>query len=64
MRYLGESGQAAADAVIADVGALGGNGGVILVTPAGEPVFSFNSEGMYRGIANPDGRTVAIYGDE
>jgi beta-aspartyl-peptidase (threonine type) len=64
MRYLGESAQSAADAVIGDVEALGGNGGVIVVTPAGEPVFSFNSEGMYRGIATPAGRTVAIYGDE
>jgi beta-aspartyl-peptidase (threonine type) len=64
MRYLGESAQSAADAVIGDVEALGGNGGVIVVTPAGEPVFSFNSEGMYRGIATPAGRAVAIYGDE
>ncbi|HEX8401072.1 MAG TPA: isoaspartyl peptidase/L-asparaginase [Allosphingosinicella sp.] len=64
IRYLGESAQAAADAVIADVGALGGNGGVIVVTPAGEPVYAFNSEGMYRGTATADGRTVAIYGDE
>ncbi len=64
MRYLGESAQAAADAVISDVAELGGNGGVIVVTPAGEPVFAFNSEGMYRGTATPAGRTVAIYGDE
>ncbi len=64
MRYLGESGQVAADTVMADVAALGGNGGVIVVTAAGEPVFSFNSEGMYRGFATPAGRTVAIYGDE
>jgi beta-aspartyl-peptidase (threonine type) len=64
MRHLGESGQAAANAVISDVEALGGNGGVIVVTSAGEPVFAFNSEGMYRGVARPDGRTVAIYGDE
>ena len=64
MRYLGESGQVAADTVMADVAALGGNGGVIVVTAAGEPVFSFNSEGMYRGFATPPGRTVAIYGDE
>ncbi len=64
MRHLGEGVQAAADAVMADVGALGGNGGVIVVSAAGEPVFSFNSIGMYRGTATPAGRTVAIYGDE
>ena len=56
--------QAAADAAMADVAALGGSGGVIVVTPAGEGVFSFNTPGMYRGAAGPEGRTVALYGDE
>ncbi|TMJ12897.1 MAG: isoaspartyl peptidase/L-asparaginase [Alphaproteobacteria bacterium] len=64
IRMLGESGQAAADAVIAEVGELGGSGGVILVAPEGEAVFSFNTPGMYRGMASPEGREVAIYGDE
>jgi beta-aspartyl-peptidase (threonine type) len=64
MRHLGESARPSADAVMADVGGLGGNGGVIVVSAGGEPVFSFNSEGMYRGIATPAGRSVAIYGDE
>ena len=61
---LGESAQAAADAVIADVGGLGGTGGVIVVTPKGDTVFSFNTPGMYRGIASAAGREVAIYADE
>ncbi|MBV9884037.1 MAG: isoaspartyl peptidase/L-asparaginase [Sphingomonadaceae bacterium] len=56
--------QAAADAAMADVAALGGSGGVIVVTPAGEGVFSFNTSGMYRGEAGPAGRSVALYGDE
>jgi L-asparaginase / beta-aspartyl-peptidase len=64
MRYLGESARAAADAVMADVAALGGNGGVIVVSASGEAVYSFNSEGMYRGTASPSGRSVAIFGDE
>jgi L-asparaginase / beta-aspartyl-peptidase len=64
MRYLGESPRAAADAVMADVAALGGNGGVIVVSASGEAVYSFNSEGMYRGTASPSGRSVAIFGDE
>jgi beta-aspartyl-peptidase (threonine type) len=64
IRMLGESGKEAADAVIAEVGELGGSGGVILVTPGGETVFSFNTPGMYRGVASPEGRQVAIYGDE
>lgn len=64
IRYLGEDAQAAADAVMEEVDALGGHGGVIVVTAKGEALWSFNSEGMYRGMAGSDGRTVAIYGDE
>jgi beta-aspartyl-peptidase (threonine type) len=64
IQLKGEGAQAAADAVIADVGALGGSGGVIVVTPAGETVSAFNTPGMYRGTASAQGRTVAIFGDE
>jgi beta-aspartyl-peptidase (threonine type) len=64
MRLEGRDPQAAADAVMAEVAALGGSGGVIVVTPAGEGVTSFNTPGMYRGLASPAGRSVAIYGDE
>jgi beta-aspartyl-peptidase (threonine type) len=60
----GEGAQEAADAVIADVAALGGSGGVIVVTPKGETAWAFNTPGMYRGVAGPDGKRVAIYGDE
>jgi beta-aspartyl-peptidase (threonine type) len=71
MVHAGEMGleagevQAVADAVMADVEVLGGTGGVIVVSPFGPAVFSFNTEGMYRGRANSDGvNEVAIYGDE
>jgi L-asparaginase / beta-aspartyl-peptidase len=64
MRMLGESARDAADKVIADVGALGGSGGVILVTPGGDAAWAFNTPGMYRGIASAEGRRVAIYADE
>ena len=64
MRLGGENAQTAADAVLAEVKALGGEGGVIVVTPKGETVYSFNSAGMYRGTATKAGRTVAVYGDE
>jgi beta-aspartyl-peptidase (threonine type) len=64
IRMLGDDLQTAADAVIAEVGALGGTGGVIAVTPGGDAAWSFNSSGMYRGTASADGRTVAIYADE
>jgi beta-aspartyl-peptidase (threonine type) len=64
MRMLGESVQQAADAAIADVGRLGGTGGVIVVTPSGEAGWAFNAAGMYRGMASAEGRRTAIYGDE
>jgi beta-aspartyl-peptidase (threonine type) len=54
-----------ADAVMADVASLGGDGGVILVTPEGHAIFSFNTTGMYRGRATSAGmREVAIFGGE
>ena len=57
--------QIVADAVMKDVKDLGGDGGVILVTPAGDALYSFNTAGMYRGRATSDGVSeVAIYGDE
>lgn len=64
IRMLGESATVAADKAIADVGSLGGSGGVILVTPHGDAGWAFNTPGMYRGIASAEGRRVAIYADE
>jgi L-asparaginase / beta-aspartyl-peptidase len=64
VRMKGEAAQAAADAVIKEIGELGGDGGVIVLTPKGERVYSFNTKGMYRGMADKAGRSVAIYGDE
>jgi beta-aspartyl-peptidase (threonine type) len=41
---------------------LGGNGGVIAISPAGEIVLEFNSDGMFRGARSSTGRDeVAIY---
>jgi beta-aspartyl-peptidase (threonine type) len=64
IRMLGEGVRTAADQAIADVGSLGGTGGVIVVAPTGEAGWAFNTPGMYRGIASAEGRRVAIYGDE
>lgn len=64
VRMKGESGREAADAVLAEVKALGGDGGVIVVTPKGEIVQAFNTPGMNRGKASAEGRSVALYGDE
>ena len=62
MRLLGEDAQAAADAVIAEVGALGGDGGVIVAAPNGDTVFAFNTPGMYRARADGGGlREVTIF---
>ena len=53
------------DEVLAEVRALGGTGGVIVVTPDGTPHWGFNTPGMYRGRVSAEGEPlVAIYGDE
>ncbi|MCP3734187.1 isoaspartyl peptidase/L-asparaginase [Sphingomonas sp. RP10(2022)] len=65
IRLTGESPQEAADAVMAEVRALGGTGGVIVATPGAEAIWSFTTPGMYRARATAGGlREVAIYGDE
>jgi beta-aspartyl-peptidase (threonine type) len=64
MRFLGESATQAADAVMGEIRALGGSGGVIVVSASGEGISSFTTPGMYRGEASPEGRSVAIYRDE
>ena len=62
MRLAGFSLQDAADAVIAEVGALGGDGGVILAAPGGQTAFAFNTPGMYRARVDAAGlHEVAIF---
>ncbi|MEM7687809.1 MAG: isoaspartyl peptidase/L-asparaginase [Pseudomonadota bacterium] len=57
--------QEIADAVMAEVKDLGGDGGIILVTPEGHALYSFNTSGMYRGRATSAGvNEVAIFGGE
>ena len=51
-----------ASRTLARMKALGGNGGVIALSPAGELVMDFNSEGMFRGARTSRGACdVAIY---
>lgn len=65
LRFTDEGPQTAADTVIAEVAAMGGNGGVIVLTTDGQTVFSFNTPGMYRGRANSAGlNEVAIFAGE
>ncbi|MFN4297188.1 MAG: isoaspartyl peptidase/L-asparaginase family protein [Brevundimonas sp.] len=65
-RTAGAAGlQSAADAEIAQVGELGGDGGVIALDIQGNVVFSLNTSGMYRGaVSSASEARVAIYGDE
>jgi beta-aspartyl-peptidase (threonine type) len=62
MRMLGEDLQTALDAVLADIAALGGKGGLIAVSPTGEAAWGFTTAGMYRGRADAAGRQVAVHG--
>ena len=65
MVLLGESAQAAADAVIAEIGELGGEGGVIVAAADDGTAFALNTAGMYRGRADSEGmRETAIFGDD
>jgi beta-aspartyl-peptidase (threonine type) len=61
MRMLGEDLQTALDAVLADIAALGGKGGLIAVSPQGEAAWGFTTAGMYRGRADADGRQMAVH---
>ena len=62
MRLLGESLQQALDAVLADIRALGGTGGLIAVSPTGDAASGFTTAGMYRGRASAAGSEVAVHG--
>jgi L-asparaginase/beta-aspartyl-peptidase (threonine type) len=59
MRLAGESLAAAADAALADVTSLGGFGGVIALSSAGEIAMPFTTNGMKRAALYPDGRIVS-----
>lgn len=61
MRMLGETLQQAIDAVLSDVKALGGTGGLIGVSPTGEAAWGFTTRGMYRGRVSAAGREVAVH---
>jgi beta-aspartyl-peptidase (threonine type) len=55
LRYAGQALEQAAGGVIAELGAMGGDGGLIAMGRAGAPVLPFNSSGMYRGFVGADG---------
>lgn len=66
MQYAGASLAQAADEVVkGQLAAMGGDGGIIAVDPAGNVSLTFNTPGMYRGSIDAQGIVyVAIFGDE
>ena len=63
MMIGGETLQVALDAVLADVVALGGSGGLIAVAPSGEAAWGFTTPGMYRALARAGEREVHVFGE-
>ena len=59
MKLAGEGLDAAAAGALADVHALGGEGGLIALSASGEIAMPFNSQGMKRAALHPDGRIVS-----
>ncbi|HEU5482322.1 MAG TPA: isoaspartyl peptidase/L-asparaginase [Sphingomicrobium sp.] len=64
VRLCGEPLLEALEAVLADVKSLGGAGGLIAVDAGGEMAWGFTTPGMYRGMADSSGRSVALYSDD
>lgn len=66
VQYKGLSLQAAADEVIQTrLTALGGDGGIVALTPDGQLAWSFNTSGMYRArAAQGQAPVISIYKDE
>lgn len=65
MEYLGETLEAAADAIVMKkLVEKGGEGGIIGVDKNGNVAMPHNSPGMYRAFARPGERAVKIFGDE
>ncbi len=64
VKLAGDEIKPAAETALAEVAALGGDGGVIVIDGEGEYAFVFNSEGMYRGVIDASGARTAIYGSD
>lgn len=65
VRLRGDDALAAAEQVIAQLGEIGGSGGVIAVSAAGSAGWAFNTPGMYRGrVTQGSASEIALYDDE
>lgn len=63
--WRGDNVQTAASATITDIGAIGGDGGLIAMDGAGNIAFAMNSSGMYRGwVTSSAAAATAIYSNE
>jgi beta-aspartyl-peptidase (threonine type) len=63
--WRGDSVQAAASATIADIGEIGGDGGIVAMDGKGHIAFAMNSSGMYRGwVTSAQAPATAIYSGE
>jgi beta-aspartyl-peptidase (threonine type) len=63
--WRGESVQSAASATIADIGSIGGDGGIIAMDGEGHIAFAMNTSGMYRGwVSSALPQVTAIYTGE
>jgi L-asparaginase/beta-aspartyl-peptidase (threonine type) len=64
VRFGGESLASAAEAALAEVAALGGDGGLIAITADGQLTMPYNSQGMKRAALTPDGSIVCdVFGE-
>ena len=62
MQYRGLKLQEAAQTALDSVKQLGGSGGLTAIDKNGEIALPFNTNGMYRGYVDPDGKfVVEIY---
>jgi len=57
LRFAGEDLATAGRAVLEEIGALGGDGGLIAVDRSGAVIAPYSTEGMARALLHPDGRT-------
>ncbi|GGE06982.1 isoaspartyl peptidase/L-asparaginase [Polymorphobacter glacialis] len=65
VRFLGETPQAAASTIVAELKALGGDGGLIFAGHDGSVGWAFNTPGMYRACTAASQKpVVAIFDDE
>lgn len=57
-KYQGKTAAAAAKEVMAELKSIGGDGGVIVVDKNGQLSWTFNTEGMYRGLKAEGGQVI------